>query len=652
MGKILSRLALDANPDQHVSRHNHREPATTSQPDTQGSAPLTLRLAKNVSPTDPNVSTDETHLVLSSSHWDDDQATAAGSVGTPISPRTTGREPAQDRLPFRSARPDSSPAIEEQSFRTIVFGEKTAVQVVSAGVREVLKEAATGFLGVQDTEKLFSATSWIAEPYEPIVHNRTAIERRRSEISDPKTKRNLDSLLGHLDSRQPGLSQKHAEIESGNCQKVLFHHALLLYPPGRKVYRNDDGQMRAYVIGRTEMITRKKNAILQIQAWYLDFDSFGRNLVPHPEIFELPHYASERMISELELKPDWFMKKDTFLDDRLIARGLKHWDFREKRHYKEYQGDMWPKASYDSTLRFKTWRLALHEDFVGDVEQKDSFEHDMYMNQKRKESLESLVSAYAREFNLVADSEAQPRKSRGMNILLIGGAGTGKTLTAECLAEKFGIPLYSVTPGDLGVHAGTLDRNIQTVLQHARNWKAIVLFDDADVYVAGRNGHNLERAALLPTFLRHLESSDCLSFISVSPANTDRDIDPAVYSRIHAQFSFNKFVFGDQQRIWQMAIDRLDETEVENKADLADFINNKLRGLDEGAHIFLNGRQIRNYMDVALVIARNDSSSSSPRKLRRDHIKTVLRLGKGFRDHVTQNGVNRVSDSDGFFDFD
>jgi ATP-dependent 26S proteasome regulatory subunit len=42
-------------------------------------------------------------------------------------------------------------------------------------------------------------------------------------------------------------------------------------------------------------------------------------------------------------------------------------------------------------------------------------------------------------------------KGQGLLILLHGGPGTGKTLTAESIAEEQERPLYRVTCGDIGV---------------------------------------------------------------------------------------------------------------------------------------------------------------------------------------------------------
>lgn len=55
-------------------------------------------------------------------------------------------------------------------------------------------------------------------------------------------------------------------------------------------------------------------------------------------------------------------------------------------------------------------------------------------------------------------------KGNGLIMLLHGGPGTGKTLTAESVAELVEMPLYNVTCGDIGTSADAVEKYLQTVL--------------------------------------------------------------------------------------------------------------------------------------------------------------------------------------------
>lgn len=73
----------------------------------------------------------------------------------------------------------------------------------------------------------------------------------------------------------------------------------------------------------------------------------------------------------------------------------------------------------------------------------------------------------------------------------------GKTLTAECIADLYERPLYSVTSGDLGTDPESIEQKLQQIFDYAVAWNAVLLLDEADVFLAERNLENLSRNALV-----------------------------------------------------------------------------------------------------------------------------------------------------------
>jgi len=80
--------------------------------------------------------------------------------------------------------------------------------------------------------------------------------------------------------------------------------------------------------------------------------------------------------------------------------------------------------------------------------------------------------------------------------LLHGPPGCGKTLTAEAIAELLEKPLYIVTAGDLGISASEVETNLGSVLELCQTWDALVLIDEADVFLEARNSTEIARNAL------------------------------------------------------------------------------------------------------------------------------------------------------------
>ena len=79
----------------------------------------------------------------------------------------------------------------------------------------------------------------------------------------------------------------------------------------------------------------------------------------------------------------------------------------------------------------------------------------------------------------------------------LGPPGVGKTLTAECIADLYERPLYTVTSGDIGTDPKTVELKLAQIFLHAVNWNAVLLLDEADVFLAERDLEKLERNALV-----------------------------------------------------------------------------------------------------------------------------------------------------------
>jgi hypothetical protein len=143
-------------------------------------------------------------------------------------------------------------------------------------------------------------------------------------------------------------------------------------------------------------------------------------------------------------------------------------------------------------------------------------------------------------------------KSGGSIIMCKGPPGTGKTLSAEVYSEAMKRPLYSVQASQLGINLEHLERNLKEVLNRAVRWGAILLLDEADVYVHER-GDDLEQNAVVGVFLRVLEYYSGVLFMTT---NRGTLIDDAITSRCTAIISYEVPSVEDQAHIWTILAER------------------------------------------------------------------------------------------------
>jgi hypothetical protein len=95
-----------------------------------------------------------------------------------------------------------------------------------------------------------------------------------------------------------------------------------------------------------------------------------------------------------------------------------------------------------------------------------------------------------------------------------GLTSLGSNSPRECLAAKYGAPLYRVTAAMLGMDPKKLDEELGIVIRRASDWRAILLIEDADIFIQNRN-NNLHRSGLISVFASHLDASDALIFMTM-----------------------------------------------------------------------------------------------------------------------------------------
>jgi hypothetical protein len=66
-------------------------------------------------------------------------------------------------------------------------------------------------------------------------------------------------------------------------------------------------------------------------------------------------------------------------------------------------------------------------------------------------------------------------------------------------------PLYVVSAGELGTTPTELDSTLTKIFSLVPVWNAVVLIDEADVFLEKRDTANIERNAIVAIFLRQLE---------------------------------------------------------------------------------------------------------------------------------------------------
>lgn len=143
-------------------------------------------------------------------------------------------------------------------------------------------------------------------------------------------------------------------------------------------------------------------------------------------------------------------------------------------------------------------------------------------------------------------------KSGGTTVLCAGPPGVGKTLTAEVYAEIVSRPLYRVHSGQLGLDVAQMESRLKEALTRAQRWGAVMLIDEADVYIK-RRCDDLTMNAVVGVFLRVLEYFNGLLFLTTNRVD---DIDEAIVSRCIALIKYHPPDAADRAKIWRVMADQ------------------------------------------------------------------------------------------------
>jgi SpoVK/Ycf46/Vps4 family AAA+-type ATPase len=158
-----------------------------------------------------------------------------------------------------------------------------------------------------------------------------------------------------------------------------------------------------------------------------------------------------------------------------------------------------------------------------------------------------LIDILTAEMDVLMDDIVEG-KSGGTTVLCAGPPGVGKTLTAEVYSEIIKRPLYRVHSGQLGLNVKEMELALKDTLTRAQRWGAVMLIDEADVYIKRRDD-NIAANAVVGVFLRVLEYFNGLLFLTT---NRVEDIDEAIVSRCIALIKYHPPERADRQKIWDV----------------------------------------------------------------------------------------------------
>ncbi|KAL3299754.1 P-loop containing nucleoside triphosphate hydrolase protein [Colletotrichum asianum] len=218
-----------------------------------------------------------------------------------------------------------------------------------------------------------------------------------------------------------------------------------------------------------------------------------------------------------------------------------------------------------------------------DINWDDQAFKDLVLDEPTKTLVRSMVKKHSSQDDGFDDIISG--KGKGIVCLFSGPPGSGKTLTAEAVAEITKRPLYSVSAGDLGIDPTTVDQRLSEILEQSHKWNTVI-------------------------FLRQLEYYQGILILTT---NRIANFDTAFESRVHISHEYPDLDEAARKQIWTMFLRRL-----------KDMYKGATVGVTEEDVTWLtklevNGRKIKNILNSARIVAKDRGEVFSI-----SHIKLVL----------------------------
>jgi hypothetical protein len=293
--------------------------------------------------------------------------------------------------------------------------------------------------------------------------------------------------------------------------------------------------------------------------------------------------------------------------DNDLVRQYREWgeeEGREKEGLSIPDDQLWMCEPFvlGFSFRAKMWG-ELRVEQLSDIQFRADAIDKLVLDDERKKMILALVSNTNGSFSDVVDD-----KGGGAIFLLHGEPGVGKTLTAEAVAEYLKRPLYSVSIGELGTNPSELEDELREILDVASAWNAVILLDEADIFLEARNEKDIVRNAMVGVFLRLLEYHQGVLFLTT---NRVKNFDKAFHSRISVALKYQGAGSEFREKVWNNLFQAAGIKGIEGS---------------DVSHYEINGRQIKNTIRLAQTLAKSEN-----RPVNREDIERTVAIAEQFQ---------------------
>ncbi|KAI1411098.1 P-loop containing nucleoside triphosphate hydrolase protein [Hypoxylon sp. FL1857] len=212
----------------------------------------------------------------------------------------------------------------------------------------------------------------------------------------------------------------------------------------------------------------------------------------------------------------------------------------------------------------------------------------------------------------------------------------------QCIAEYTRRPLLSLTVADIGTKEELMETRLSDWFSLATKWEAVLLIDEADVFLEKRGLSDLARNSLVSVFLRTMEYYNGMLFLTT---NRVGHLDDSFLSRIQVAITYKKLDIESQKKIWLRFFDKIND---ENQGLTVSWEAQHYIASEEAVKSMdMNGREIRNALQTAAALAQDRAvrgKGTQGAVVTADDIKQVASRRQRFTSYI--DGIKKASEQE------
>ncbi|KAJ3544960.1 hypothetical protein NM208_g2762 [Fusarium decemcellulare] len=542
--------------------------------------------------------------------------------------------------------------------------QTTSIKIQSPELKRCLAEVLSGYPRV-DTA---APTVEFAPPFTPFLHRWERFLQAEAVTENERSKEHLRILQKALEIELEDPFQTLQEIRQTGY--VTFPSVPVALVPGEILLTFKDGMMSAGILQDAYIEkTYQGEYVCRVKVHVLDWNGSGFGY--REQQWDLESFEGFRKVTDLPVFPLRAHPDRERIKKRLIERGRSFEDLCSRRGVSNYNGLVIDDSGWEPKTIFLSERIIVDAKAfyrfqhlsVPNVKKLDGGREEQQTNSsgaiddgltknqqtatltedqcllavpkvrgfalKAKQWYEFAVNDITlvvwneqllgnlviqeqeKRLLLALVSHTVKQKDEGFDDFVEGkGKGLILLLAGPGMAEELKRPLYRVSAGDLGLSANKVECYLKRAFDLCSHFNAVLLIDEADVFLEKRSSDNLAQNELVSIFLTTLEYYQGVLILTT---NRTEEIDSAFESRIDIILTYDNLSQDSRRQVWSNFLGRLPSESV-NISDT---------DLDHLSKWKVNGRQIKSAIKTARIMANSEGAPLGVR-----HLEVVLEIRK------------------------